>query len=217
MVVYAVKVGRTPGIYATWAECSAQVNGYPGAIFKKFTTLAEAQIFIGEERKVPALPPAPLLSGVTPLVAYEVWTDGSADYGKSASYAWVVVKNGTIVNQGGANLKAPPYDSYQGEVFGMMEGLRALLPYFSETKATFTVHCDNEPVVKTLNEWGPARTTPGMWKNITWAEQFINMLQFITAWRAKSNLTIKHVKAHSGLEFNEYVDALATKYRMGST
>lgn len=26
---YAVAKGRAPGIYATWAECEAQVKGYP--------------------------------------------------------------------------------------------------------------------------------------------------------------------------------------------
>lgn len=33
--MYAVKVGRVPGVYATWAECSKQVTGFRGAEFKK--------------------------------------------------------------------------------------------------------------------------------------------------------------------------------------
>ena len=39
---YAVKIGRTPGIYLSWADCKAQVNGYPGAIYKGFETKEEA-------------------------------------------------------------------------------------------------------------------------------------------------------------------------------
>ena len=31
MKYYAVKEGRVPGVYTTWAECEAQVKGYPGA------------------------------------------------------------------------------------------------------------------------------------------------------------------------------------------
>ena len=34
--VYVVKVGRKPGIYATWAECKAQVDGFNGAVYKAF-------------------------------------------------------------------------------------------------------------------------------------------------------------------------------------
>ena len=45
---YAVKVGLTPGIYETWAECEANVKGYPKADYKGFTTLAEAQYYMNE-------------------------------------------------------------------------------------------------------------------------------------------------------------------------
>lgn len=43
---YAVKVGRSPGIYTTWAECSSQVNGYSGSQFKSFKSLSEATNYL---------------------------------------------------------------------------------------------------------------------------------------------------------------------------
>lgn len=46
---YAVKVGKTPGIYFTWADCSAQVTGYKGAKYKSFPTIEEAMAFIGDD------------------------------------------------------------------------------------------------------------------------------------------------------------------------
>ena len=36
MAIYAVRIGRTPGVYKTWDECKEQTQGYPGAVFKKF-------------------------------------------------------------------------------------------------------------------------------------------------------------------------------------
>ncbi len=41
---YVVWKGREPGIYTSWAECQAQVKGFPGAEFKSFPTreMAEA-------------------------------------------------------------------------------------------------------------------------------------------------------------------------------
>ncbi|CEN83118.1 RNAse H family protein [[Clostridium] sordellii] len=42
---YAVKVGKKPGIYKTWDECKEQVNKFPGAIYKSFKTLEEAEKF----------------------------------------------------------------------------------------------------------------------------------------------------------------------------
>ena len=46
---YAVKSGRTPGIYETWSDCEKQVKGFGGAIYKLFPTKSEAQAFIGDE------------------------------------------------------------------------------------------------------------------------------------------------------------------------
>ncbi|KAK0567591.1 hypothetical protein OC844_000174 [Tilletia horrida] len=43
---YAVRKGRQPGVYLTWEECQNMVNGFRGAVFKKFATEAEAQDFI---------------------------------------------------------------------------------------------------------------------------------------------------------------------------
>lgn len=43
---YAVRVGKQPGVYATWDECETQVKGFGGAIYKKFTTQQEANAFI---------------------------------------------------------------------------------------------------------------------------------------------------------------------------
>lgn len=45
---YAVRVGRSPGIYHSWAECLDQVRGFPKAIFKSFTSLADADGFCSD-------------------------------------------------------------------------------------------------------------------------------------------------------------------------
>lgn len=45
---YAVRSGRTPGIYQTWNECSAQVHGFSNAIFKKFSNYEDAAAFLDE-------------------------------------------------------------------------------------------------------------------------------------------------------------------------
>lgn len=47
MKYYAVRVGKKPGIYTSWDDCKAVVHGYPGAIYKSFTTEVEAREFVG--------------------------------------------------------------------------------------------------------------------------------------------------------------------------
>ena len=43
---YAVRKGRTTGIFTSWSQCQQQVTGYPGASFKSFPTRGEAQRFL---------------------------------------------------------------------------------------------------------------------------------------------------------------------------
>lgn len=47
---YAVRVGRTPGIYNSWDDCKAQIDGFSGATYKSFKTAAEAAEFMGWAR-----------------------------------------------------------------------------------------------------------------------------------------------------------------------
>jgi len=46
MSYYAVKKGIEPGIYNSWEECSNQIDGFPGAEYKKFKTMEEANDFL---------------------------------------------------------------------------------------------------------------------------------------------------------------------------
>jgi hypothetical protein len=43
---YAVRQGRCPGIYHTWADCKSQVDGFRGSRFKSFRILSEAEGFM---------------------------------------------------------------------------------------------------------------------------------------------------------------------------
>ena len=45
---YAVKQGYKTGLFDTWAECEKQVKGFPGALFKSFTTKEEALKYLDE-------------------------------------------------------------------------------------------------------------------------------------------------------------------------
>lgn len=48
---YAVRKGSKPGIYTDWETTKAQVNGFPGAIYKGFKTRSEAEAFMSGSTK----------------------------------------------------------------------------------------------------------------------------------------------------------------------
>ncbi len=55
---YSVKAGKKPGVYLTWEECKNQVDGFSGAVYKSFPTLAEEEEFAGVHRRNRAVEPA---------------------------------------------------------------------------------------------------------------------------------------------------------------
>jgi hypothetical protein len=54
---YAVKVGKHPGVYRSWADCAEQVNGFSGAVFKKFDSFDDAVSFINDYTAAPLATP----------------------------------------------------------------------------------------------------------------------------------------------------------------
>jgi len=46
MFFYAVAKGRNVGVYPSWAQCEAEIKGFPQAKYRKFPTLEEAENFV---------------------------------------------------------------------------------------------------------------------------------------------------------------------------
>lgn len=63
---YVVWQGRTPGVYSSWVDCQAQINGYSSAKYKSFDTLAKANSAYQQG-------------------AYQYWGKGGAAIKKSAT------------------------------------------------------------------------------------------------------------------------------------
>jgi ribonuclease HI len=75
--VYAVRIGRQPGIFETWAACEAHVKGFSGAEFKSFVTDDLAQAWLaGDETPGPSTVSAPALSSPSDG-AIRIITDGA--------------------------------------------------------------------------------------------------------------------------------------------
>lgn len=57
---YVVVKGRQPGLFHTWDEAKEQVNGFPDAIFKGFSTMEGAEKYAASHQmtlKVPSTKP----------------------------------------------------------------------------------------------------------------------------------------------------------------
>lgn len=186
---YAVKVGKTPGIYETWADCQNQINGYSGAVYKGFATKEEAAAFISGETGTPQI------SEETEAVAY---VDGSYDAATHAfSYGMVLFNR-----QKEYHFSEKYTDSELAQmhnVAGEIKGSEAAIRYCLEHGIkSITIYHDYEGIAKWCNgEWQAKKTGTIAYAN------------FYKEASTKVRIRFVKVKGHSGDKYNDLADKLA--------
>jgi len=77
-----------------------------------------------------------------------------------------------------------------------------------------TVYADSRLVVQTVNEWAAGWERRG-WKRKTGPVENLDLVQpLYRAFKARPELQLEWIAAHSGYRWNEYADALASKWRI---
>ena len=196
---YAVKSGRAPGIYETWDDCKKQVMGYSSAVYKSFTSLADAQEFMKGASAVAA--------GAAPkddtgrVICY---VDGSFDKRTGRfSYGVVVLKdegNGNVAETAQFNKAFDEPDmaemrNVSGEIYGSMAAMKWCLDNGVDD---VVIYYDYEGIAKwALREWKA---------NKKGTQAYVAYYDSI---KDKLSVEFRKVKGHSGDKYNDMVDALA--------
>ena len=200
--IYAVRKGKTTGIFYSWDECSASVNGYPGAEYKSFTTKEEANSYLGnsfavqiEEEKKDQKNTA-LHGTESTLTAY---VDGSFDpsIGKYAFGCILLTPEGEIIRESG-NGQDPESLAIRNVAGEMLGAMYAVQWAINHGYPSLTIYYDYE---------GIAKWAQGDWKAKNKRTQ--QYAEFMNSKRSYIQLTFQKVKAHSGDHYNEEVDKLA--------
>ncbi|RMH31435.1 MAG: hypothetical protein D6690_16335 [Nitrospirae bacterium] len=207
---YAVRQGRRPGIYSSWEQCKAQVDRYPGAEYKAFSSLEDAKAFLAASTAPAAhLKSAPVRTKPRkskPLGAVHIWVDGACiqePTGKRRiGWAYVIVHNGTELHrESGQDI---PVDSarHRNVAGEIMAVLKALTWCRAHGITTVTIHHDYQ---------GLASWATGAWKATTpLTKMYAQTIQ-------DSGVTVHwdKVAAHSGDFYNDLVDRLARNAARG--
>lgn len=192
---YAVKNGRNPGIYNTWDECKAQVDGFSGAVYKSFSTKDEAIAYISDERRSYE---SRVIEDVNDS-RFKIYVDGSYDDAtKRFSYGMVVVyPTGETITGAKAydNEDLAQMRNVAGEIYGAM----AAIDFCIKAKIKDVVlYYDYEGIAKwPLREWSANK--PGT----------IAYVDYYDKHKDQVNIEFRHVKGHSGDKYNEMADKLA--------
>lgn len=196
--VYAVRKGRTTGLFMNWDDCKAQVDGFAGAEYKSFADPAEAMAYLG-------------LSGDTETPAerfpegVRAYVDGSYDSSVGRfSCGVVIVETGADGNSETTELNAAFDDeeaAKQRNVAGEIMGSKLAIDWCiaNGVKAVEIYH-DYEGI----GAWADRR-----WKANNGLTQ--GYRDFVEDARKTLEIRFIKVKAHAGNRYNELADKLAKK------
>lgn len=200
---YAVKRGRKPGVYDTWAQCEEQIKGFSGAEYKKFTNRREAEIFVGFIDKKNNMDKNVYLeesqNKCDTLYAY---VDGSFNNKeKVAGYGLVLVRNDQVIFKDLGAFRSMEMNESKN-VFGEIRGaLKAV---------ELAIANDFKDITIVYDYMGIECWAKGEWKaNKVLTKDY---KEFMQRYMKKINIKFKKVKAHSGEDkYNDMADLLAKR------
>lgn len=203
---YAVKKGHKTGIFKNWADCSAQIHGFKGAMYKGFETLQEAEEYMSKQEAISSERHSTEEEvfkklGDREMIAY---VDGS-NLGDGSMFSWGVVAFGKSgdnekkfeLSGKSTDEKFIPYRNVAGELFAAVNAVKYAIK-IGMTK--ISVYHDYSGIRHwALGEWQTKNELSQHYAN------YMNL--------AKDFIKIEFVKAegHTGDKFNEEVDKLAKR------
>ena len=186
---YAVKVGRSPGVYSTWNECKKMVDGFPGAVYKSFTNKEEAEKFVAQKEDD---------KFIIDQNHVEAYVDGSFDKSLAFySYGCVIKYRNEVYELSGVDNDSVMLcmNNVAGELLGSISAISWAM---NKGARSICIYHDYEGIAKWANdEWKANK------------DGTINYKKFIEMARKKIHIAFEKVPAHSGVEFNERADKLA--------
>jgi Predicted double-stranded RNA/RNA-DNA hybrid binding protein len=140
---YVVWEGVNPGIYTTWDMCNAQIKGYPGARYKSFSSMADAEIAFGDASEEHIGRSAKAKVSHTVDRSDVIWDSLSVDAACSGSPG-IMEYRGVWTEDGVEVFRMGPFDwgtNNVGEFLALVHGLAFLkqidkphLPIYSDSR-----------------------------------------------------------------------------------
>lgn len=195
--IYAVRKGKTTGIFQNWSDCKASVDGYPGAEFRGFFTMEEAREYLGEATTNGQATETKEEQGVPDQVV--AYVDGSFDV-KIGRYSFgciLLLPDGEIIRQSGNgnNPECVALRNVTGEMLGAMYAVQ------------WCVQNEYSSVKICYDYAGIEMWATGGWKAKNELTQ--KYAEYMRTNGKRIAISFQKIAAHTGDYYNEEADKLA--------
>lgn len=225
---YAVKVGMTTGIFETWEECKASVDGYPGALYKSFKNLSDACAYLDLEGKQLSLfdiNASDLQSVFSDAIHVNAHTSpisneeaSGTDVPFSNSIKAVAYVDGSFnvsTNEFGYgvvmfhdNRQIHLSDSFNDEEMASMRNVAGEI-YGSMAAMEYAIKNNVQSLTIYYDYMGISKWCTGEWKTNKKGTTLYK--KYYEQAKKKVNISFEKVKGHSGDKYNDLADSLAKK------
>ena len=214
--VYAVAKGRKPGIYNNWPAAQSQIEGFPGAVFKGFSTIKEAEEWMKNPGFSTSASGSKSIKLNEPVITapkageVTIYTDGGSSGNPGPGGYGIVQVYGEERKEmsGGFRLTT----NNRMELMGVIAALRNLehknVPVSVFTDSSYVVNGITKGWAKSWrkNNWIKSDKKPAVNPDL-WGE----LLDLIEPLK----ITFNWVKGHAGNPLNERCDELAVAAAKG--
>lgn len=194
---YAVKNGRINGIFLSWDDCKEQISHFPNAIYKSFIKLLDAVEYITQKNSFNSFNETDFNNKSNAETCF-AYVDGSFN-SQTHKYGYgVILSVGDKKYEFSGNGCEPDMCSMRNVAGEILGATRAIQEAIKMKLPEITIYYDYQGI----ENWAT-----GAWKRNK--NGTIAYYDFIQEASKRIIINFKKVKAHSGVELNEFVDRLA--------
>ncbi|WP_420589265.1 viroplasmin family protein [Bacterioplanoides sp.] len=211
---YVIWAGHEPGIYSDWPTAKKQVDGFPGARYKSFTSEAEALAAYGRPATVKAAGSGsktkskPAAKAETFTTDYTFYCDGGCEPNPGKAGSGIAIYRADQLIQLWYGMYNPNGTNNSAELNALYQSLVLSEKVIAQGK-TAQIRCDSMYSIQCIRDWAPGWEKRG-WKRKDGEIQNLEIIKLAYALfnKIKDKLILSHVKAHAGTEGNELADRM---------